>query len=153
MIPERRMVKEYISRSEDETRGLASKIAQNFTGREVVLISGELGAGKTVFAKGLAVGLGLADVHQVHSPSYTLVNIYEAKYPIYHIDLYRLGGQPDVENLGWEDFLGRGVIVVEWAEKLDYEGKAIRVQIEITGEKERKINLSADKDVSLAVFP
>ena len=57
------------------------------------------------------------------------------------------------ESLGWEDFLGQGVIVVEWAEKLDYEGKAIRVQIEITGEKERKINLSADPDVSLAIFP
>jgi tRNA threonylcarbamoyladenosine biosynthesis protein TsaE len=147
------MVKEFISRSEEETLGLARKLAAFFSGREVVLVSGELGAGKTVFAKGLAAGLGIADVHQVCSPSYTLINIYDAKYPIYHIDLYRLGGKSDIEDLGWEEFLGQGVIIVEWAEKLDFVGKAIRVRIETTGDKERKIRLSSDLDISLAVFP
>ncbi|MFQ5722588.1 MAG: tRNA (adenosine(37)-N6)-threonylcarbamoyltransferase complex ATPase subunit type 1 TsaE, partial [Candidatus Aminicenantales bacterium] len=77
--------KEYITNSERETFLLAKKLAANFRGSEVVLLEGELGSGKTIFAKGIAAGLGLKDVNQVCSPSYTLVNIYQAKYPIFHI--------------------------------------------------------------------
>ncbi len=67
--------KEYLTNSERETFLLAKKLAKDFKGQEVVLLIGELGAGKTVFAKGIAAGLGMKDVHQVCSPSYTLINI------------------------------------------------------------------------------
>lgn len=147
------MNKEYITNSEEETLALAKKLAENFKGDEVVLLFGELGAGKTVFAKGIAAGLDIEDVHQVRSPSYTLVNIYSAKYPLYHIDLYRLGIESEIDNLGWEDFLGNGVIVVEWAEKLDYQSRSIRVFIEINNNHQRKIHLSSDLDISLVLFP
>ncbi|MDH4218091.1 MAG: tRNA (adenosine(37)-N6)-threonylcarbamoyltransferase complex ATPase subunit type 1 TsaE [Candidatus Aminicenantes bacterium] len=127
--------------SERETFLIAKKLAESFEGREVVLLIGELGAGKTVFAKGIAAGLGLEDVHQVCSPSFTLVNIYQAKFPIYHIDLYRLGKESEIEDLGWEDYLDRGVIIVEWAKKLRLGMESIRVTIEVEADDTRKIKI------------
>lgn len=132
---------EYGSSSEKETFLLAKKLARSFKGREVVFLYGELGAGKTVFAKGIAAGLGLEDVHQVCSPSFTLVNIYRAKFLIFHIDLYRLGKDSEIDDLGWEDYLDEGVIIVEWAEKLKVEWKAIKVTIEVDDNDTRKITV------------
>jgi len=132
---------EYITRSEKETFLLAKKLAQGFKGKEVVLLKGELGTGKTVFAKGLAAGLGLKDFHQVCSPSYTLINIYQAKYPIFHIDLYRLRKETEILDLGWEDYLGEGVIIVEWAEKLRFGQDAICVTIRMGQHDQRKITI------------
>jgi len=132
---------EHITRSERETFLLAKKLAQGFKGKEVVLLKGELGTGKTVFAKGLAAGLGLKDFHQVCSPSYTLINIYQAKYPIFHIDLYRLGKETEIMDLGWEDYLGQGVIIVEWAEKLRFGQDAIRVTIRTGKQDQRRITI------------
>ena len=131
----------YTSASENETFELAKSLAKSFQGQEVVFLTGELGAGKTVFAKGVAAGLGLEDVNQVCSPSFTLVNIYQAKYPVFHIDLYRLGKNSEIENLGWEDYLDRGVIIVEWAEKLKMDVEAIRIRIEILDDETRKITI------------
>jgi len=131
--------KEYLTNSERETFLLAKKLAQDFKGQEVVFLMGELGAGKTVFAKGIAAGLGLKDVHQVCSPSYTLINIYKAKYPIFHIDLYRLGKNAEILDLGWEDYLGQGIIVVEWAEKMKFNLDAIRVVLHTGKRNQRKI--------------
>jgi len=133
------MKKEYLTQSEEETFQLAHELAQGFKGDEVVLLYGELGAGKTVFAKGIASGLGLKDHHHVCSPSYTLVNIYQARYPIYHVDLYRLGTGAEIQDLGWEDYLGQGVVIVEWAEKLTFPIDAIRVRIEVINKNQRKI--------------
>lgn len=131
----------YTSFSEKETFHLAKKLAEPFNGQEIVFLFGELGAGKTVFAKGIAAGLGLEDVHQVCSPSFTLVNIYQAKFPIFHIDLYRLGKDSDIDDLGWEDYLDRGVIIVEWAEKLKVGWKAIKVTIKVEEDDRRKITI------------
>jgi tRNA threonylcarbamoyladenosine biosynthesis protein TsaE len=131
----------HMSASEDDTFGLAKRLAQTFRGKEVVLLTGELGAGKTVFAKGIAAGLGVEDVDQVCSPSFTLVNIYQAKYPIFHIDLYRLENNSEIEDLGWEDYLDRGVIVVEWAEKLHWNLEAIEVTIEVLPDEKRRITI------------
>ena len=130
-----------MSASENETLELAKRLAESFQGQEVVFLTGELGAGKTVFAKGVASGLGLEDVNQVCSPSFTLVNIYQAKYPIYHIDLYRLRKNSEIGDLGWEDYLDRGVIIVEWAEKLKMELDAIRISIEVLNDETRKITI------------
>jgi tRNA threonylcarbamoyladenosine biosynthesis protein TsaE len=131
--------KEYVTRSEEETFLLAKKLSQGFKGNEVVFLTGELGTGKTIFAKGLAAGLGLEDFHQVCSPSYTLVNIYQGKYTIFHIDLYRLGKDSEVLDLGWEDYIGQGVIIVEWAEKVKFDLDAIRIILRMGKKDERKI--------------
>jgi len=134
-----RSKEEYITRSERETFLLAQKLAQGFKGKEVVLLKGELGTGKTVFAKGLAAGLGLEDFHQVCSPSYT---IYQAKYPIFHIDLYRLEKETEIMDLGWEEYLDQGVIIVEWAEKLRFDLDAIHVTIWMGKQDQRRISIS-----------
>jgi tRNA threonylcarbamoyladenosine biosynthesis protein TsaE len=133
---------EYVTNSERETFLLAKKLSQEFEGDEVVFLEGELGTGKTVFAKGLAAGLGLKDFHQVCSPSYTLVNIYQAKFPIYHIDLYRLEKDSEIMDLGWEDYLGQGVIIIEWAEKVKFNLDAIRVTFRMGKKDQRKIIIS-----------
>ena len=109
---------------------IAADLARTLNGDEVILLSGELGAGKTVFTKGICRGLGLEDIHSVGSPSYTLVNIYQARFTVYHMDLYRLGGEADITDLGWEDFLGEGIIVIEWADKITVDFPCIRVRIE-----------------------
>lgn len=123
------------TRSEEETFELARRMAAGFKGREVVLLTGELGAGKTVFAKGLAAGAGVAATDRVSSPSFTLVNIYEGKCRVFHVDLYRLEREADILDLGWEDFLGEGIVVVEWAERLPRSLRldGIRVTIEPAG--------------------
>jgi len=120
-----------VSRSEEETLRIAEELAKGFEGAEIVLLSGELGAGKTVFAKGLAAGLGVADAGRVCSPSYTLVNVYKGRTPVFHIDLYRLEKAADIEDLGWEDYLGEGVVIVEWSERLPFPVEGIRVDIAV----------------------
>lgn len=132
-------MKEYLTRSEEETFQLAHELAEEFKGDEVVLLFGELGAGKTVFAKGIASGLGMEAHRHVCSPSFTIVNIYQAKYPIYHVDLYRLGTDEEIQDLGWEDYLGQGIVLVEWAEKLTFPLDAIRVRIEVINDHQRQI--------------
>jgi tRNA threonylcarbamoyladenosine biosynthesis protein TsaE len=130
-----------ITRSEEETFRLAEELASGFSETEVVLLSGELGAGKTVFAKGIASGTGVRNIHEVCSPSFTLVNIYEAKHRIFHIDLYRLEREADILDLGWEDYLGEGIVVVEWAEKLTFPLDGISVLIEAGADDERRITI------------
>lgn len=130
------------TRSEQETFELARRMAAGFEGREVVLLTGELGAGKTVFAKGLAAGAGVVAIDRVSSPSFTLVNVYEGRCPVFHIDLYRLEREDEILDLGWEDYLGEGIVVVEWAERLPLPVEGIRVRIETVGDDERRITVS-----------
>ena len=125
--------------SEEETRAVAEALARGFKGDEVVFLIGDLGAGKTVFTKGLAAGLGLSDINQVCSPTFTLMNVYQARMPIYHLDLYRLADTPEIRDLGFEDYVGDGVIVVEWAEKIDFPMPAIKVRIEVAADDTRTI--------------
>jgi tRNA threonylcarbamoyladenosine biosynthesis protein TsaE len=131
------------TRSEEETFELARRMASGFKGKEVVLLTGELGAGKTVFAKGLAAGAGVVATDRVSSPSFTLVNIYEGRWPVFHVDLYRLEREADILDLGWEDFLEGGIVVVEWAERLPPSLRldGIRVRIETAGDDERRITI------------
>jgi tRNA threonylcarbamoyladenosine biosynthesis protein TsaE len=85
--------------------------------------------------RGLAHGLGLQDPALVHSPSFTIVNIYQGRCPIYHVDLYRLTGRRDLSSIGLEDFLGQdGVTVIEWGERLrSYHDAAVVVELEDSG--------------------
>lgn len=127
--------------TEAETFRLGRDLARGFQGGETVLLFGDLGAGKTVFAKGIAAGLEVDDPARVCSPSYTLVNIHRGRCPLYHIDLYRLEEAGEIEDLGWDDFLGRAVVVVEWAEKLPFPLEGIRVTIEAGDNDARRISI------------
>jgi len=136
---------ETTTHSEEETFELARAMALRFKGKEIVLLSGELGAGKTIFAKGIAAGLGMRSWVLVCSPSFTIMNIYEARFPIYHFDLYRLEKSADILDLGWEDYLDRGVVIVEWGERIPFDLEAIRVQIEKGRGDKRIIEVSRPK--------
>ena len=107
-----------VTQSEEETREAGRVLAGHLGPGDTVLLLGHLGMGKTVFARGLAAGLGVPpDV--VRSPTFTLVNPYRGRVPVYHVDLYRIEKESDLEELGLEEILGGdGVAVVEWAERL-----------------------------------
>ncbi len=90
---------------------------------DIVLLFGDLGAGKTTFTQGLCQGLGLPENEYVRSPSFTLINEYSGRFPIFHVDLYRLETAQEIEQLGLEEILfGRGISIVEWAERLYIPG-------------------------------
>lgn len=133
---------EFITRSAEETFELGRRVGGRLGGRAVFLLSGDLGSGKTVFAKGLAEGLDI-DSADVTSPSFTLINIYEGRFRLYHIDLYRLAEGASLE-LGLEEILDEreAVTIIEWAERLGFvpEG-AIHVEIIYLSDSERRINI------------
>lgn len=106
----------YWSRSPAETRKLAARLARRLQPGTVVALFGGLGSGKTCFVQGLAAALGVRG--PVASPSFTFVHEYAGRVPLYHMDLYRLGGAEDLNDLDWDEYLeGRGITVVEWAER------------------------------------
>jgi tRNA threonylcarbamoyladenosine biosynthesis protein TsaE len=133
--------------SEDETHAFGRRLAATVTVPGVILLRGSLGAGKTTLARGIAEGLG-ADPVEVHSPSFTLVNIYRGRCPIYHVDLYRVEGPGDLSSIGLDDFLGvEGVTIVEWSERLAYPvDSAVTVEITDSGAERREFAVySADR--------
>lgn len=107
---------ELISHSPKQTKEFAGRLAAYLQAGDVILLTGELGAGKTVFVSGLAQGLGIID--QVSSPSYVIINEYEGKINLYHIDAYRLDFEA-LAQLGIEEYIyGDGVCAIEWGQKL-----------------------------------
>jgi tRNA threonylcarbamoyladenosine biosynthesis protein TsaE len=105
------------SHSESETEALAGKLVVHFKPGDAVILTGELGAGKTAFVRGLACGLGI-DEQSVNSPSYAIVNEYPGNSPLYHFDLYRLGDESELSEVGLDDYLSRnGLVVMEWGER------------------------------------
>ncbi len=128
------------SASEGETRALAARLAATLDPGAVVLVSGDLGAGKTVFVRGLAEGLGL-DSSEVTSPTFTLVHEYAGgRLPLVHVDLYRLESA-DLDELGLDaELAARGVVAVEWPERLTRQiPGALRVAIGDLGDDRRTI--------------
>ena len=106
------------SESEAQTFALGLELAGDLRPADVVLLRGDLGMGKTVMARGLAAGLGVAEA-DIRSPTFTLINLYQGRLPVYHIDLYRIDRPAELEELGLEEILGiEGVAIVEWAERL-----------------------------------
>jgi tRNA threonylcarbamoyladenosine biosynthesis protein TsaE len=120
-----------ITRSEEETARVGRDLAASLVAGSVVLLSGDLGAGKTAFVRGLADGLGIAG-DEVSSPTFTLLQEYRGgRLPLFHADLYRLDDPREIEELGLEEIAEAGVLAIEWAEKLPrpIDG-AIAVRIE-----------------------
>lgn len=122
---------EYITNSPEETEELGRRLAAVLTPGSVVAYTGDLGAGKTAFTRGLARGLGIEG--GVTSPTFTIVNEYEGgRMPLFHFDMYRLGGEEELFDIGWDDYLARGgVCAVEWSENVAgaLEGDAVQVDI------------------------
>ena len=122
---------EYCSNSVAETEELGAQLAARLRPGDVVAYTGDLGAGKTAFTRGIARGLGIPE--RVTSPTFTIVNEYEGgRLPLFHFDLYRLGDPDALFDIGWEDYLARGgVCAVEWSENVAgaLEDEPIRVDI------------------------
>jgi tRNA threonylcarbamoyladenosine biosynthesis protein TsaE len=134
------------SRGAAETRRLGKLMGQRLTPGSVVALSGELGSGKTQLIKGLAVGLGVDTNYHVSSPSFVLINEYPGRTPLYHVDLYRLSNEKDLEEIGLEEYLyGKGVTAIEWAEKACpfIPSQHIWIDMEWTGLKTRKLVIKA----------
>jgi tRNA threonylcarbamoyladenosine biosynthesis protein TsaE len=122
-----------LSDSPDATEALAGRVAQLLMPGDFISLRGELGAGKTKFASGVAKGLGVDPSIPITSPTYTLLNIYQGRIPLYHFDLYRLGGDDDVFFLGFpEYFYGNGISLVEWSERLNDELPHDRLEISLS---------------------
>jgi len=106
----------YETGSAEETQGLGRELSSLLLPGDVVLLEGDLGAGKTCFAQGVARGLGVSE--QVTSPTFTLIREYRGRIPLYHLDAYRLEGAADLFSIGVEEYLeGDGVLLVEWGER------------------------------------
>jgi len=132
------------SKSTSQTIRIGKSIGSRLRAGDVVGLAGELGAGKTQFIKGLAVGAGVGKPTYVSSPSFTLINEYPGKVPFYHIDLFRLESQKEAEGLGLEDYLhGEGITAIEWADKIPslLPGEMLSIHIAYTGKNTRSIEM------------
>jgi tRNA threonylcarbamoyladenosine biosynthesis protein TsaE len=131
-----------ITRSPAETEALAERLGATFRGGEVVLLEGELGAGKTAFVRGLARGVG-ADPQEVASPTFVLMTRYPGRLTLHHCDLYRLAAGQD-RDLGLEELPGpRGVLAIEWSERLSFQpwSRLVRVRLEHEGDDARRVTI------------
>ena len=106
-----------VTESPEETISLGERIATSLRKGDVVSLIGELGSGKTTLIQGICKGLGVKGY--VTSPTFVLVNIYQGRVPVYHLDLFRLRGLQELEGIGYEDYLyGEGIALIEWGEKM-----------------------------------
>ena len=130
----------YLTRSEEETISLGETLAGKLPSRAVVLLIGNLGAGKTTLAKGIVKGLGAARIEDVSSPTFTLIHEYGPK--VYHVDLYRLDEEREVETLGLEEIFEKdAVVLIEWGERfprLMPPGR-LEIRLESTADEGRRI--------------
>lgn len=134
---------EFTSNIPSETIAIGEHIGKFAQQGDLFLLYGELGAGKTQFVKGLAKGIGVEDWQYVLSPSFTLMNIYEGRFTLCHVDLYRLESG-DVESLNIEEYLDTGIVAVEWAERFPEWTNPVNVTLNVTGEQERTIVMEVE---------
>jgi tRNA threonylcarbamoyladenosine biosynthesis protein TsaE len=129
----------------DETFALGQLLGGAVDAGTVILLNGDLGAGKTCFAQGVARGVGVSSERPVTSPSYTLLNVHHGRLPLYHFDLYRLSQVDDLADLGYDDFAeGDGLALVEWADRMSGVLKAsLTVSIEYLSAQQRRLCLQA----------
>ncbi len=133
----------YHTKSETETERAGERLAQVLHAGDVLAMTGDLGAGKTAFIRGLARGLGVTA--RVTSPTYTVVNEYEGRLPLFHFDMYRLSGPDELYDIGWDDYLKRGgVCAVEWSERAEglLPDDCITVAITARDDTERCIEIT-----------
>ncbi len=135
-----------ITHSPEATRALGRVIGEHLSTTTLITLYGDLGSGKTVLVQGLARGLSVPDAYAVTSPSYTLVNEYPGRLKLYHVDLYRLAGMSDFDDIGLYDMLsGEGVVAIEWSERLEAGsmGDRLCIHMETLDDTSRKIVFTA----------
>ena len=133
----------FVADSVEKTNSLGRELGSVMRAGDMIALSGELGAGKTTFVKALATGLGISE-DDVSSPSYTLLNEYDGRIPMYHFDLYRLEGADDVDDLGFDEYMdGDGLAVVEWADVAPQilPSEYLEIKIMIKGKESRNLEL------------
>jgi len=129
----------------EESVELGRRLGRAIRTSMLIALRGELGAGKTAFVKGLARGLDVPEDQYVTSPTYTLINEYSGRTPLFHVDLYRLESYDDFENIGLFDILAqKGVIAMEWPERMgvDLPDDRLDIRFEISGKRTRIISLT-----------
>ena len=134
------------SSSVDETQRLGQTIGEMLHKRILLALSGDLGSGKTTFIQGLAKGVGVPDDCYITSPTYTLINEYPGRLPLFHVDLYRIGRPEEVEEIGVLDVIREnGVTAIEWAEKImdDLPPERIDLDFNIAEKETRRIVITA----------
>ena len=139
---------EYRTHSAAETEALGEALAARLKGGDVVAYRGGLGMGKTAFTRGLARGLGYEG--RVTSPTFTIVNEYMGRLPLFHFDMYRLGDSEELFDIGWEDYLDRGgVCAVEWSENVSdaLPQDTIYVDIRREAEQDSRVITSTGRDL------
>ena len=132
------------SKSTSQTIRLGKSIGNRLRSGDVVALTGELGAGKTQFIKGLATGAGVGKPTYVSSPSFTLINEYPGRIPFCHVDLFRLESEKEAEGLGLEDYLhGGGITAIEWADKIPslLPKEMLSIHIVYTGKNTRSVEV------------
>lgn len=128
-----------ISKTEEETKELAADLAKLLAPGDVITLAGDLGAGKTTFTKGIALGLGISDI--ITSPTFTIVKEYEGDLSLYHMDVYRL--EYSEEDIGFSEYFnGDGISVVEWAQFIQeyLPEERLDIKIDYLENNQRKIN-------------
>jgi tRNA threonylcarbamoyladenosine biosynthesis protein TsaE len=141
------MTREFITGSPEETAAMARGLGEGAKPGDVFALIGELGTGKTVIAKGIALGMGITD--DITSPTFTLLEVYEHALPLYHFDLYRIDRAGELDGLGFDElWYGDGVSVIEWADRAGdrLPGDSIRIHISYVGEGERRIVIEYPAD-------
>lgn len=130
---------DFLSHSVEQTEEFAEEFSKNLNGNEIIAMYGELGAGKTAFARGLARGLGVEDA--VSSPTFAIVNEYQGVYSIYHFDMYRIESWNDLDSIGFFDYVDNGVIIIEWSENIEgaLPNDIIRININKTNNETERI--------------
>jgi tRNA threonylcarbamoyladenosine biosynthesis protein TsaE len=138
------VTEEIVTHSAEETTRWGREFAARLKAPLVVLLTGDLGSGKTTLTKGIVAGLGAAQEDEVTSPTFTLVHVYGKAAKVYHADLYRIESFRDFETLGFEDvFAQPGVVIIEWAERfpLSSPWPEVRVRLEHAGGDSRRITV------------
>jgi tRNA threonylcarbamoyladenosine biosynthesis protein TsaE len=142
------MTENVVCSTPEETFALGIRIGESLEGGELILLTGGLGAGKTLFTKGILDALDF-DIDDVTSPSFALVNLYHAKFDVYHIDLWRLDNESDVAMaVGLDEILedDKVVVVIEWSERLNrtnFRSKVIKIDIAGEGDDPRQIMIES----------
>ena len=130
----------YTSKCPEDTMNIANKLAKSFKGGEILILNGELGAGKTTFTKGIAQGLNVDDI--ITSPTFTIMNEYRGRLNLYHYDMYRVEDLSELDELGIDEYLyADGVAVIEWNKYNLSNDKVIRVNIEYIDDVSRRITI------------
>jgi tRNA threonylcarbamoyladenosine biosynthesis protein TsaE len=138
------VAEEITTRSSEETTNWGREFAKGLTPPVLILLTGDLGSGKTTLTKGIVAGLGAASEDEVTSPTFTLVHVYGKPAKVYHADLYRIESFHDFETLGLEDVFAKpAIVILEWSERFPLQSPwpQVRIQLEHLGRDARRISI------------